>query len=82
MTSTMMIAITLLTAYSAGYQLGYWLGTILTPFIFMLVIGGSYYLIKRLTGSSITFNQAVFNRWVIGSSIILTLLGLLGRAMN
>lgn len=72
----------LLTAYSSGYKIGYVLSMILTPFIFMLIIGGSYYLIKRSTQSRITFGQAMLNGWVISSSIILTLLGLLGRAMN
>ncbi|MBD2092542.1 hypothetical protein H6F67_22085 [Microcoleus sp. FACHB-1515] len=71
----------LLTAYTVGYQIGYMLNMILTPLIFILIIGGSYYLIKRFTQNSISFGQAVLNRWVIGSSIILTL-GLLRRAVN
>jgi hypothetical protein len=59
-----------------AYQIGYLFGTLVIPLLYMLVIGTIYYWIKR---RSITFRQAILNRWIIASSVILFLLGLFGR---
>lgn len=60
-----------------SYQLGYLLGTLATPFFYMFVIGGIYYLIKK---RRIPFRQALSNRWVIASSLILFFLNLVSSA--
>ena len=61
---------------SASYQIGYLLGTLLTPILFMLLIGTIYFFIKK---GAVSFRQAVLNRWVITASIVLFVLGLVGR---
>jgi hypothetical protein len=59
-----------------AYQIGYLFGTLATPFLYMLIIGTIYYLIKK---RRIPFRQAVINRWVIIASLVLFFLGLLSR---
>ncbi|ELS32134.1 MULTISPECIES: hypothetical protein [Pseudanabaena] len=61
------------------YQIGYLVGTLVTPLILMLVIGTIYYWIK---GGRIPYRQAILSRWVIVASLILFLLGLFGRASS
>jgi len=55
-----------MTAYESGRLVG-------SFFSHMLIIGIMYYSIKKRT---ITLSQAVFNRWVITSSLVWLLLGL------
>jgi hypothetical protein len=62
-----------------AYQIGYLLGTLVVPFLSILIIGTIYYWIKK---RSIPFRQAILNRWVITSSLILFLLGLVGRTSS
>lgn len=59
-----------------AYQIGYVLGTLITPLLLMLFIGTIYYLIK---GRRIPYQKAIFTRWVIISSLVIFLLGLVGR---
>ncbi|WP_103670138.1 hypothetical protein [Pseudanabaena sp. BC1403] len=59
-----------------AYQIGYLVGTLITPLILMLIIGTIYYLIK---GRVIPYRKAIFSRWVIISSLILFLLSFAGR---
>ena len=61
-----------------AYQIGYLCGILITPFVYILVIGTIYYLIKK---RRIPFRQAVFNRPVIASSLILFLVSL-GSSAN
>ncbi|MBD3883389.1 hypothetical protein IFO70_16600 [Phormidium tenue FACHB-886] len=74
----------LLTTVSAGYAIGYALGQVFGVFLFMLIIGGIYFLIQRFGAkrSNFSFSQAIFHPWVVGSSVGLTLLGMLGNAIN
>jgi hypothetical protein len=60
-------------------QIGYLIGILISPLLYMLIIGTIYYLIKQ---RRIPFRQAVLNRWVIASSLILFLLGLIGRSTS
>jgi hypothetical protein len=67
------------------YQLGFLVGRTLVAFIFfMLIIGGSYYLLKR---HSLPFRQAVLRWWVItlslcfsGIVLLITLLSFIGTS--
>lgn len=62
-----------------SYQIGRILGTLLSPFLMMLIIGTIYYFIK---GRRIPFRQAVFNRWVVVVSVIWVLISLFGRSFS
>jgi hypothetical protein len=62
-----------------AHQIGYLVGTLVTPLILMLIIGTIYYLVK---GRVIPYRKAIFNRWVIISSLILFLLGFAGRTSS
>lgn len=75
---------TVLATASAGYAIGYALGRVFAVFLFMLIIGGIYFLIQRFGAkrSNFSFSQAIFHPWVIGSSVGLMLLGMLGNAIN
>jgi hypothetical protein len=61
------------------YQIGYLVGTLITPLILILVIGTIYYIIK---GGSIPYRKAIFSRWVIVSGLVLFLLGFAGRTSS
>ena len=67
-----------MTSYQLGYLVGRTLGSL---FLFMLIIGGIYYSLKR---HSIPFRQAVLRWWVItaslGLSVIVLLISLLSSA--
>jgi hypothetical protein len=62
-----------------AFQLGYLVGTLVTPLFVMFVMGTIYYLIKK---RRISFRQALLNRWIITASLGLFLLGLVGRATS
>jgi hypothetical protein len=62
-----------------AYQIGYLIGILAALFLYMLIIGTIYYWIKK---RRITFRQAVLNRWVITLSLVLCLLGLIGRTSS
>jgi hypothetical protein len=62
-----------------GEAIGRLVGTLLVPFVVMLVVGGIYYLIRR---PRVTFWGAVFRWWVVLIGVIVLLLGLLGQAVN
>ena len=59
-----------------AYQLGRLLGTLLFPLFLMVLLGSINYFLKQ---GRITFRQALFARWVVISSLVLTALGLLGQ---
>src|SRR3712207_1524667 len=54
-------------------------GTLLVPFVVMLLVGGLYYLIRR---PRVTFWRAVFRWWVVLIGVLVLLLGLLGGAID
>jgi hypothetical protein len=60
-----------MTPYQLGYLVGRTLGSL---FLFMLIIGGIYYSLKR---HSIPFRQAVLRWWVITASLGLSVIVLL-----
>lgn len=66
----------LIAAESASYRFGYILGMLLMPFLFMFLIAGVYYLVKR---PEVPFRQVMFSQWVIGWSIGLFLVGQAGN---
>ena len=59
--------------------LGQIVGTLLFPFLVMLVIGGVYYLIRR---PRVTFWRAVFRWWVVLIAVVLLVLGLLAQVAS
>ena len=66
-------------AESVAEILGQIVGTLLFPFLVMLVIGGVYYLIRR---PSVTFWGAVFRWWVVLIAVVLLVFGLLGQVAS
>ena len=59
------------------YAAGYLIGTLFVLPLYLFIIGGIYYLIRR---RRIPFRRAVFNGWVIALSLILFLLGFVATA--
>jgi hypothetical protein len=66
-------------AESVAEVLGQIVGTLLFPFLVMLVIGGVYYLIRR---PRVTFWGAVFRWWVVLIAVVLLVLGLLAQVAS
>lgn len=66
-------------AETVARALGQIVGTLLFPFLVMLVIGGVYYLIRR---PRVTFWGAVFRWWVVLIAAVLFVLGLLGQVAS
>ncbi len=59
------------------YQIGYLIGTLISPLFLILIVGTIYYFIK---GRSIPYRKAIFNRSIIVSSLALFLVSIVGRA--
>lgn len=66
-------------AETVARALGQVVGTLLFPFLVMLVVGGLYYLIRR---PRVTFWGAVFRWWVVLIAVILLVFGLLGKVVS
>ena len=66
-------------AETVARALGQVVGTLLFPFLVMLVVGGLYYLIRR---PRVTFWGAVFRWWVVLIAMILLVFGLLGQVAS
>ena len=66
-------------AETVAKALGQIVGTLLFPFVVMLMIGGVYYLMRR---PRVTFWGAVFRWWVVLIAVILLVLGLLGQVAS
>jgi hypothetical protein len=66
-------------AETVARALGQVVGTLLFPFLVMLVVGGLYYLIRR---PRVTFWGAVFRWWVVLIAVILLVFGLLGQVAS
>ena len=66
-------------AETVARALGQVVGTLLFPFLVMLVVGGLYYLIRR---PRVTFWGAVFRWWVVLIAVILLVFGLLGKVAS
>jgi hypothetical protein len=66
-------------AETVARALGQVVGTLLFPFLVMLVVGGLYYLIRR---PRVTFWGAVFRWWVVLIAVILFAFGLLGQVAS
>jgi hypothetical protein len=66
-------------AETVARALGQVVGTLLFPFLVMLVVGGLYYLIRR---PRVTFWGAVFRWWVVLIAVILFVFGLLGQVAS
>jgi hypothetical protein len=66
-------------AESVAEVLGQIVGTLLFPFLVMLVIGGVYYLIRC---PRVTFCGAVFRWWVVLIAVVLLVLGLLAQVAS
>jgi hypothetical protein len=66
-------------AESVAEVLGQIVGTLLFPFLVMLVIGGVYYLIRC---PRVTFWGAVFRWWVVLIAVVLLVLGLLAQVAS
>ena len=66
-------------AETVARVLGQVVGTLLFPFLVMLVVGGLYYLIRR---PRVTFWDAVFRWWVVLVAVILLVFGLLGQVAS
>jgi hypothetical protein len=66
-------------AETVARALGQVVGTLLFPFLVMLVVGGFYYLIRR---PRVTFWGAVFRWWVVLIAVILLVFGLLGQVAS
>jgi len=60
-----------------AYQIGYLVGTLISPLFLLLIVGTIYYFIK---GRRIPYRKAIFNRWIIVSSLALFLVSIVGRA--
>jgi hypothetical protein len=66
-------------AETVARALGQVVGTLLFPFLVMLVVGGLYYLIRR---PRVTFWGAVFRWWVVLIAVILFAFGILGQVAS
>jgi hypothetical protein len=66
-------------AETVARALGQVVGTLLFPFLVMLVVGGLYYLIRR---PRVTFWGAVFRWWVVLVAVILFVFGLLSQVAS
>jgi len=66
-------------AETVARALGQVVGTLLFPFLVMLVVGGLYYLIRR---PRVTFWGAVFRWWVVLVAVILFVFGLLSQVSS
>jgi hypothetical protein len=66
-------------AETVARGLGQIVGTLLFPFLVMLVIGGIYYLIRR---PRVTFWGAVFRWWVVLIAVVLFVFGILGQVAS
>lgn len=66
-------------AETVARALGQVVGTLLFPFLVMLVVGGLYYLIRR---PRVMFWGAVFRWWVVLIAVILLVFGLLGQVAS
>jgi hypothetical protein len=66
-------------AETVAEALGQIVGTLLFPFVVMLVIGGVYYLIRR---PRVTFWGAVLRWWVVLIAVVFLVLGLLGQVAS
>jgi hypothetical protein len=62
-----------------GYTIGYFLGTLLFPFLMMSIIGGIYYLLTR---PRTTFWHAVFSWWNILIGVAIFVLSIIGKFAN
>lgn len=63
-------------AETVAEALGQVVGTLLFPFLVMLVIGGTYYLIRR---PRVSFWGAIFRWWVVLIAAVLLVFGLLSQ---
>lgn len=66
-------------AEAVGRTLGQIVGTLLFPFLVMLVVGGIYYLIRR---PRVSFWGAVFRWWVIVIGVVVLVFGLLAQVAS
>ncbi len=66
-------------AETVARALGQVVGTLLFPFLVMLVVGGLYYLIRR---PRVTFWGAVFRWWVVLIAVIVFVFGLLSQVAS
>ncbi len=66
-------------AEALGRTLGQIVGTLLFPFLVMLVVGGIYYLIRR---PRVSFRGAVFRWWVIVIGVAVLVFGLLAQVAS
>ena len=63
-------------AETVAEALGQVVGTLLFPFLVMLVVGGVYYLIRR---PRLSFWRAVFRWWVVLIAVVVFVFGILGQ---
>jgi hypothetical protein len=61
---------------SPAEAIGYVVGFFFFPVLVMLLIGGIAYLVKR---PQLTFRQAILQRWVIITAVVIWLLGICGQ---
>lgn len=66
-------------AETVAEVLGQIVGTLLFPFLVMLVVGSVYYLIRR---PRVTFWGAVFRWWVIVIGVVVLVFGLLAQVAS
>ena len=66
-------------AETVAAALGQIVGTLLFPFLVMLLIGGVYYLVRR---PKVTFWGAVVRWWVVLIAVVLLVFGLLGQVAS
>ncbi|MBE9031921.1 hypothetical protein IQ266_19480 [filamentous cyanobacterium LEGE 11480] len=67
------------SSYEAGKQIGRILGIFIFPVFLMLIFGSVNYIVNRIKGKAISFKQAILARWVILTSVILWIFGLVGQ---
>ena len=63
-------------AETVAEALGQVVGTLLFPFLVMLIVGGVYYLIRR---PRVSFWGAVFRWWVVLVAVVVFVFGILGQ---